>query len=91
MNKVKKSFSGLLGDFFFAMQVIGNKQFFKVDLILDQLVIVYYLYQVITQSDLGENQLYIQSLDKLTEYNFLSLTPRSFKVLVKFFISEYNS
>ena len=64
------------------MQMIGNKQFFKVGVILDQLVIVYYLYQVITQSDLAENQLYIQPLDKLTEYNFLSLTPRSFKVLL---------
>ena len=30
--------------------------------------------------------------EKLTEYNFLSLTPRSLKILVvKFFISEYNS
>ena len=30
--------------------------------------------------------------DKLTEYNFLCLTPRSLKILlVKFFISEYNS
>ena len=30
--------------------------------------------------------------DKLTESNFLSLTPRSLKILlVKFFISEYNS
>ena len=30
--------------------------------------------------------------DKLTEYNFLCLTPRNLKVLlVKFFISEYNS
>ena len=39
---------------------------------------VYYLFQVITQSDLGGNQLSIQPLlhginlqDKLTEYNFL--------------------
>ena len=33
---------------------------------------------------------YVQ--DKLTEYNFLCLTPRSLKILlVKFFISEYNS
>ena len=31
-------------------------------------------------------------LQELTEYIFLSLTPRSFKILlVKFFISEYNS
>ena len=30
--------------------------------------------------------------DKLTEYNFLYLTPKSLKILlVKFFISEYNS
>ena len=29
--------------------------------------------------------------DKLTEYNFLNLTPRSLKILVKFFISGYNS
>ena len=30
--------------------------------------------------------------DKLTEHNFLCLTPRSLKILlVKFFISEYNS
>ena len=30
--------------------------------------------------------------EKLTEYNFLSLTPRILKILlVKFFISEYNS
>ena len=30
--------------------------------------------------------------DKLTEYNFLCLTPRSLKILfVKYFISEYNS
>ena len=30
--------------------------------------------------------------DKLTEYNFLCLTPRSLKILlVKFFIPEYNS
>ena len=30
--------------------------------------------------------------DKLTEYNFLCLTPRNLKILlVKFFISEYNS
>ena len=30
--------------------------------------------------------------DKLTEYNFLRLTPKSLKILlVKFFISEYNS
>ena len=30
--------------------------------------------------------------DKLTEYNFLCLTPKSLKILlVKFFISEYNS
>ena len=29
--------------------------------------------------------------DKLTEYNFLCLTPRSLKILVKFFVSEYNS
>ena len=30
--------------------------------------------------------------DKLTEYNFLCLTPKSLKrLLVKFFISEYNS
>ena len=30
--------------------------------------------------------------DKLNEYNFLCLTPRSLKILlVKFFISEYNS
>ena len=28
----------------------------------DQLVMVYYFYQVITQSDLGENELYIQPL-----------------------------
>ena len=55
---------------------------------------VYYLYRVTTQSDLGENQLSIQPTEynKLTEYNFLSLTPRSLKMLlVKFFISEYNS
>ena len=33
---------------------------------------------------------YIQ--DKLTEYTFLYLTPKSLKILlVKFFISEYNS
>ena len=30
----KKSFTGHLGDFFFAMQVIGNEQFFKVGLII---------------------------------------------------------
>ena len=30
--------------------------------ILDQLEMVYYLFQVITQSDLGENQLFIQPL-----------------------------
>ena len=30
--------------------------------------------------------------DKLTEYNFLCLTPRSIKtLLIKFFISKYNS
>ena len=30
--------------------------------------------------------------DKLTEYNFLCLAPKSLKILlVKFFISEYNS
>ena len=30
--------------------------------------------------------------DKLTEFNFLNLTPKSLKILlVKFFISEYNS
>ena len=33
MNKIKKSFTGCLGDFFFfAMQVIGKEQFFKVGL-----------------------------------------------------------
>ena len=50
---------------------------------------VYYLFQVvITQSDLGENQLSIQPLlhgiifktsCELTEYNFLSLTPMAKK------------
>ena len=29
--------------------------------------------------------------DKLTEYNFLCLTPRSLKIFLKFFISEFNS
>ena len=28
--------------------------------------------------------------DKLAEYNFMCLTPRSLKILVKFFVSEYN-
>ena len=66
-------------------------------IILDQVEMVYYLFLVITQSDLGENQLSIQPLllgtiFKLTEYNFLYLTSKSLKILLlKFFISEYNS
>ena len=66
-------------------------------IILDQLEMVYYLFLVITQSDLGENRLSIQPLlhgtiFKFTEYNFLYLTSKSLKILLlKFFISEYNS
>ena len=64
---------------------------------------------VITQSDLGENQLSTltwqclqdnflifkdkyQNLIFKDKYNFLCLTPKSLKMLLlKFFISEYNS
>ena len=70
---------------------------------------VYYLFEVITQSDLGENQLFTltwqclldnflifkdkyQNLIFKDKYNFLHLTPKSLKMLLlKFFISEYNS
>ena len=51
-------------------------------IILDQLVMVYYLYQVITQSDLRENQLSIQPL---LHALFLILLP-SFSLL--FFILQ---
>ena len=52
---------------------------------------VYYLFQDIIQSDLRENQLSIQPLlhriNKLTEYNFLYLTPRGLKILLVKFLS----
>ena len=48
---------------------------------------VYYLYRVMTQSDLGENQSSIQPTEynKLTEYNFLSYTKKSQNVISKIF------
>ena len=39
---------------------ISNQFQLRAHTILDQLEMVYYLFQVITQSDLGENQLSIQ-------------------------------
>ena len=64
---------------------------------LDQLEMIYYLFQIITQSDLGESQLSTQPLlrelsSRQVNYNFLCLTPKSLKILlIKCFIFKYNS
>ena len=83
---------------------ISNQFQLRAHTILNQLEMLYHLFQVITQSDLGENHLSIQNAlrlnylqDKSNDnyiilYNFLCLTPRNLKILLaKFFISEYSS